>query len=161
MSEAWLISYAVLWSLVLMLVFIVVVLARQVGVLHMRLVPIGARSMNAGPDIGSLAPEINTFDIEGRPVRLGGLRDRRTLLLFISPNCPACGEIAPSVKALARSERTSLDVILVSIKDDIAKMREFLIRYGLEKFPCIVSERARIEYAAAAAPYAVRSECKV
>jgi methylamine dehydrogenase accessory protein MauD len=155
MSGVWLASYWVLWLLVLGLVCIVVVLARQIGVLHMRLGPTGARTINAGPAIGALAPEINALDIDGRAVRFGGVHNKRTLLLFIAPKCPACSEVAPSVKAMARSERATLDVFFVSVVDDRLKLREFISKYDLQKIPCVLSEQAKVDYGVAAAPYAV------
>jgi hypothetical protein len=73
-NGVWLASYLLLWVLVLSVVFAIIVLARQIGVLHMRILPAGARAVNAGPSIGSVAPEISTFDIEGHPLNLGGSR---------------------------------------------------------------------------------------
>src|ERR1700680_912503 len=153
MNGAWLASYGVLWLLVLALTCIVVVLARQVGVLHMRLGPTGARTINAGPRIGAVAPEINAVDIEGHSLKFGGARSKRTLLLFIAPGCPTCGEVAPSIRAIARSERATLDVILVSLMDDGPKIRDFLRKYELNRVPCVLSPEASHEYGVMAAPY--------
>jgi hypothetical protein len=48
----WLISYVALWLLVTLLLLAVFTLARQVGILHTRLGPVGARMVNAGLEIG-------------------------------------------------------------------------------------------------------------
>jgi methylamine dehydrogenase accessory protein MauD len=155
MSGAWLASYWVLWMLVLALVFIVVVLARQIGVLHMRMGPTGARAGNPGPAIGALAPELSAADLDGRSVRLGGRSVKRTLLLFVAPKCPACGEVVPSIKALAKSERATLDIYLVSIISDIKKVREFMAKYKIHDIPCIISQEVNSHYGIITAPYAV------
>jgi methylamine dehydrogenase accessory protein MauD len=155
MSGVWLVSYWVLWLLVLALVCIAVVLARQIGVLHMRLGPTGARVTSAGPATGTLAPEISAVDLEGHPFTLGGIHDKRTLLLFISPQCPSCAEVAPSVRALARSERATLDVVLVSFVEDSPKILQFLKKYDFQRLTCVLSRRASREYGIFVTPYAV------
>jgi methylamine dehydrogenase accessory protein MauD len=153
MSGAWLASYWVLWMLVLVLTFVIAALARQIGVLHMRLGPMGARTANPGPEIGAQAPELFAVDLNGQDVQLGGLRNRLTLLIFISPNCPSCSELAPSIRVMARSERSTLVVQLVSLSDDRPSLREFVAKHKLESIPCVPSKIVSERYGVLAAPY--------
>ena len=155
MNGFWVVSYSVLWILVLALVCVVVVLARQIGVLHMRLGPIGARAVDVGPDIGAQAPEIVATDLDGHDVLLGGLRNKLTLVMFISPNCPACSDLAPSIRTMARSERSTLDVRLVSLSEDLPKVREFVAKHKLQSIPCLASTMVSKSYGVLAAPYGV------
>jgi methylamine dehydrogenase accessory protein MauD len=155
MSGIWLVSYWVLWVLVLALVGIVVVLARQIGVLHMRFGPTGARTMNAGPGIGEHALETSALDMDGNPVRLGGAHEKPTLIMFISPNCPSCADVAPSIRAMAKIENSTLDILLVSIVNDKPKIQEFIAKHDLGSIPCVTSREVAIHYGVLAAPYGV------
>lgn len=49
------ISNIVLWVVVLMLVVLVLALSRQIGVLYERVAPMGALTMDKGPEVGSAA----------------------------------------------------------------------------------------------------------
>ena len=50
------VSHLLLWVVVLVLGVAVLALARQVGVLHERIAPMGALMMDSGPKVGELAP---------------------------------------------------------------------------------------------------------
>ncbi len=102
MSGWWAVSYVVLWCLVAALTVVVVALARQVGTLHMRLGPSGAfENDDEGPPIGEAPVPYPTVDTHGNPMTVGGPPDPQ-FLLFISPGCRVCSEVAPGLKAAAR-----------------------------------------------------------
>jgi len=99
----WLVSYVVLWGLVLFLAVLVAALARQIGVLHMRLGPRGALEVDEeGPPLGELPPTAEVVDLEGAPHRVGG-PGVPALLLFVSAGCPICREVLPGVAPAARA----------------------------------------------------------
>jgi methylamine dehydrogenase accessory protein MauD len=98
----WTASYVVLWLLVLALALLVLALARQVGTLHLRLGPRGALEVDGeGPALGDAPEPIDVSDLDGRPVAVGG-PGAAQLLLFVSPGCPVCHDVMPSVGAAAR-----------------------------------------------------------
>lgn len=102
MEGWWAASYAVLWLLVIVLAVIVVALARQIGTLHLRLGPRGALEIDSeGPPLGDAPEAIDTTDIEGRAVTLGG-PGAGQLLLFVSPGCLVCAQVLPSLNVFAR-----------------------------------------------------------
>jgi methylamine dehydrogenase accessory protein MauD len=70
MTDIWLISYLSLWLIVIALAFLVLVLARQIGLLHSRLRPSGAMITNEGPEIGEMVPEAELVDLKGRPFKI-------------------------------------------------------------------------------------------
>jgi len=74
----------------------VLVLARQVGILHRRLTPAGA-GLNDEPPLGPgdlLAPQtLNSFSGEALVLDSGAVLG--TLLLFVSPDCPVCRSLLP------------------------------------------------------------------
>ncbi len=96
MTGLWMVSYIALWLVSAMLVLGMIALARQVGLLHRRLPPMGARTGDPGPAIGEAAPVFAAPDLKGRLVEVGGRRDRSTLLVFVSLGCEACERVAPA-----------------------------------------------------------------
>jgi methylamine dehydrogenase accessory protein MauD len=105
MSGWWLVSYIVLWVLVIALALLTLALARQVGTLHLRLGPRGALELDEeGPPLGEAPGPVDTSDVAGRPVTVGG-PGQPQLLLFVSPGCPVCREVLPSLPVAARAGR--------------------------------------------------------
>ena len=89
------------WLLVLVLAAVVVALARQVGTLHLRLGPRGALEIDAeGPVLGEAPPPMPAVDDDGARVLVGGPGPAR-LVLFSSPTCAICREVAPGIGAAA------------------------------------------------------------
>jgi methylamine dehydrogenase accessory protein MauD len=102
MSGWWLASYIVLWALVIALAFLTFALARQIGTLHLRLGPRGALELDdEGPPLGEVPESFEARDAGGRPVTVGGPGVAQ-LLLFVSPGCPVCREVLPSLPVAAR-----------------------------------------------------------
>ena len=149
------ISNVVLWVLVIGLAAVVLALARQVGVLHERIAPVGALMLNRGLTVGEPAPVVEVADLEGRAHRVGSPRadGRSTLLLFVSPTCPVCKTLLPAVKSSRRDERSWMDVILAS-DGDSAEQREFVRSQGLEGIPYVVSAALGLAYQVSRLPFA-------
>jgi methylamine dehydrogenase accessory protein MauD len=98
----WLVSYAVLWIVVAVLCATLVALARQVGVIHLRLGPRGALEVDdEGPALGETIETVEVTDLHGGQVTIAE-RGQSQLLLFVSPGCATCEQVLPSVAALAR-----------------------------------------------------------
>lgn len=91
----WISSYVLLWLAVLVLGFAVVVLLRQIGVLHARIRPTGVHHAGEGPPRDAPAPDIGWFEWEAAPL---------TLVAFTSPTCAICSTLVPSLRRLARDE---------------------------------------------------------
>ncbi len=155
MTGVWFISYLVLWLMVIALLIVVITLARQIGLLHRRLRPHGARMTNAGPEIGEQAPELKGVTLQGRNIALESCRDKQTLLVFVSPTCTSCAELAPALRSIWKSERTTLQVFLVSLSGDEKANREFIARHKLVNIPCIVSRSLGLQYNVTSSPYGV------
>lgn len=99
----WLVSYVVLWGVVGLLGVLLVSLARQVGILHLRLGPRGALEVDdEGPPLGETAPPAELPDLDGRRLVVGGPGEPQ-FLLFVSPGCPICREVLPGVPAVVRA----------------------------------------------------------
>jgi hypothetical protein len=103
MSGWWTAAFVAQLILLLVLCVVVVALARQVGTLHLRLGPRGALEIDTeGPTLGEVLPPVEARSADGTPVVLGGSGSRR-LVMFSSPTCIVCREVAPAIPAAARS----------------------------------------------------------
>ena len=111
MTSWWAVAFVVQWLLVVVLCVIVVALARQVGTLHLRLGPRGALEVDAeGPALGEAPPPRPAGLDGGGRAMLGGPGAPR-LVLFVSPTCPICEEVKPSVPAAASSAGLAAQVV--------------------------------------------------
>src|SRR5579871_2172368 len=155
MLEALVISQVLLWVLVLAMALMMLALLRQVGVLHERIAPMGALTLDRGPKEGEAAPLFEVKDLRnGAPLRLGGARARSTLLFFLSPTCPVCKKLLPIVKSIRQSESSWLEVILAS-DGEPAEHEPFIRMQHVEEFPYLLSADVGMTYRIGKLPYGV------
>ncbi len=151
MQGWWAASYVVLWLLVVMLAFVVVALARQVGTLHLRLGPRGALEIDdEGPPLGELAPPFNSVAISGARVDVGG-PGRAQLLLFVSPGCKVCDEVLPGIDAVAAV--TPFEPLVVTDLDESETKLRFESRDV--RAPIVPGREVASAYQVPGTPYAV------
>jgi methylamine dehydrogenase accessory protein MauD len=155
-SEALLVSNALLWIAVIALAAVVVALARQIGVLHERVAPAGALLLRGGPEVGARAPTFSGTDVFGRPVRIGGVDDagRSTLLLFVAPACPVCKTLLPLAKSIAAREDPRVRVVLAS-DGPPDEQRRFAESNDLAALPYVVSAELGLAHGVGRLPHAV------
>lgn len=154
MNQLLLVSYVAVWLLVLLLCLAVLVLARQIGLIQRRVGPLPARTEASGPSLGDRVEPLEAAGLDGRPVMVGGRRERATLLVFLSARCGACKDLAPAMRSLWKSERAWLDLLAVLLGGDEAANREFVSQRALEKIPAVngdLGERLGVRHP----PYAV------
>jgi methylamine dehydrogenase accessory protein MauD len=151
MNGWWLASYVVLWVLVALLALVVVALARQVGTLHLRLGPRGALELDdEGPPLGEAPEAIPTVALDGRKTTVGGPGEPQ-LLLFVSPGCPVCREVLPSLPAAARAGRLAPYVIVDAGSEDAARS----YRHDRVGAPLLPAPEIAESYRIPGTPYAV------
>ncbi len=156
MLEALLISQVALWILLIAMAGVQFALLRQIGVLHERIAPMGALTLDKGPREGENAPVFEFTDLLGRSVKIGGPAANRhsTLIFFLSPSCPVCKKMLPILRSMARREARSLDVVLASDGDGPEHQR-FVAAQKLEDFPYVLSPQLGMTYRVGKLPYAV------
>ena len=113
------------WIVILALGVALLALARQVGVLHVRVAPAGA--LLTGYDV-----KVGKFPVPviGKALAKG----RMQLLLFVSPSCPLCKELIPIAKNFARREK--LDIVFVG-DDEVGEQRAMIARLDMTGLPFI------------------------
>jgi len=129
------ISQALVWIVIALLALAVLALARQVGVLHERIAPVGALAMGRGPQPGEAAPKMVVRTLDDGVLHIGGPLQARAmqLLFFVSPTCPVCKTLLPTAKIFAETE--AIDLVLVG-DGDADEQRQLARRFGipLERF---------------------------
>ena len=154
MNTALVLSLALLWILVLALAAVVAALARQIGVLHERVMPAGALLMSDGARIGEQAPIVALKDIRGNDITIGGPNadERSTLLFFLAPSCPVCKTLLPVLRSARRSEASWLTIVLAS-DGEMQEQLAFVEREELDAFDYVVSRELGMKYRVGKLPY--------
>lgn len=126
-----------------LLIVSVIALARQVGVLHERIAPMGALVTSDGPKAGDLAPVVTEKTLTGDILTVGGEKAKRTLLLFVAPDCPVCKKIIPIAMVLSRSD--NLDLVFMG--DGKSEAYEAMVtHYKMGAYPLINSTNIGMTY---------------
>lgn len=150
-----LVSQVLLWVLLVGLTLVVAALARQIGVLHERIAPVGALATGRGPDVGDLAPPLQGKLLDGGTVAIGGPLApgmRLRLLLFVSSACPICKKLIPLAKGFARTER--VEVVFVGDAEP-QEQRDFVKRFELAGYPFANGPEIGMTFQVERLPYAV------
>jgi methylamine dehydrogenase accessory protein MauD len=107
----WAAAFVAQWVLVIALCIVVLALARQVGTLHLRLGPRGPLELaEEGPPLGEAPMPAESVTMQGDTRVVGGPGDGQ-FLLFVSPTCPICDTVLPSLPAVASVGRIEPIVI--------------------------------------------------
>jgi methylamine dehydrogenase accessory protein MauD len=117
---------------------------------------VGALSPQAKVKVGDPAPELALIDIHDRPLQIGGASkdESRTLLFFLSPTCPVCDTLLPTVERVARTEVPRVRVILAS--DGAPKEHHaFVADKRISHLPYVLSAPLGMTYGVAKLPFAV------
>ena len=132
------VSQILSWVVILGLGLALLALARQVGVLHVRLAPAGALVTGKGPVVGEAAPVLDAVTLDGAPIAVGKplAKGRNQLLLFVSPNCPLCKDLIPIAKNFAKTEK--LDIVFVG-DDEAGEQRAMIARLDMGGLPFVNS----------------------
>lgn len=156
MTQALLVSNVLLWLLVLGLGIVIVALVRQIGLLHERIAPVGALATAAGPKVGDAAPVLPLIDAAGNALRLGGPDEagRATLLFFLSPTCPVCETLLPTLGRIVRESPAPLRLVYAS-DGDPAEHADFRRAHGLDDADYVLSRDLGMHFQVARLPYAV------
>jgi methylamine dehydrogenase accessory protein MauD len=147
------VSNILLWISVIILSCILYGVIRQVGVLHERVSPIGALTINSGPQVGERSPQFNLKDLNGQDVIIGGSQEKSLLLFFLSPNCPICKKLLPVLKSL-RKDEPWLNIVLASDGNEFDH-KGFYLKNDLYDFSYIISIDLGMAFHVSKLPFAV------
>ena len=130
METALIASNFLLWLLVILLLVIVFALARQIGVLHERVAPVGALMPMNGPKIGERVGPIKARALDGTSITIGADMDDHLLIYFLSPGCPVCKSLLPVVQEIAKQE-SSVTVLYASDGETTSTHERYATEHGI------------------------------
>lgn len=124
MSAAFLVSYGVLWFLVLALTVLLLLLYRQMGEMYL-----GTREGRSrdGIAVGHRAPEFTLLDQHGERVSVPG--GSPSLIIFGLPTCGPCRKLMPELATFAHENVGRIGVYFVA-GENVAENREFAGDYN-------------------------------
>lgn len=136
MTTALIISEILQWIMLIALGIAGLALARQVGVLHVRVAPAGALDAGKGPAVGEAAPHLHVTSLDGTAMTIGGLLPPASLrlLMFVSAQCPLCKSLIPVAKSFAKAER--VDLVFIG-DDDPEVQRTMIAQHDMAGYPFI------------------------
>lgn len=148
------ISLLLIWVVLIGMLLAILALTRQIGLLHERLAPLGALTLQNGLDTGDIAPRMTATNLNGRPLAVGGTRSpgERQLLLFVSPSCPICKTLLPTARMFAHAE--SLDLVLLG-DGDVEEYRQLALSFSVSADSIAVAADVGRAYQVGKLPHAV------
>lgn len=154
MMTALIISEILQWIVLAALVVAGLALARQVGVLHVRVAPAGALDAGKGPAVGDFAPHLHANTLDGQKMTIGevGASASLRLLMFVSAQCPLCKSLIPVAKSFAAAERVEL--VFVG-DDDPEAQRAMIAKHEMGAYPFINSTEIGRAFEVDKLPHAV------
>lgn len=149
------IAVIIQWVLLIGLCALVLLLFRQVGMLHERLGPAGALTLPGGLSAGDTMPPMAMVAIDSSPVMVGGAQPdgKAILLFFLSPTCPVCKSLLPALRALAREHEANSRFVLASDGDEDLQ-RRMVADEGLQSMPLVLSTELGRKLGVSRLPYA-------
>lgn len=139
MDLVFFISYVLLWVIAVVQGFVIVECLRQIGILRLRLgdEP-GALIDPESLPRGAVAPPFSLLDAQtGALVNEAALKGRRSLLIFVSPTCAPCRDLALQLPRVATLYRELNIVAVCSGPAD--RCRDFAHEFALP-FPTLVDD---------------------
>jgi len=158
METALIASNFLLWLLVIVLLVIVFALARQIGVLHERVAPVGALMPMNGPKIGERVEPINAQALDGTSITIGEGMDRTTLIYFLSPGCPVCKSLLPVVQEIEKQE-TGITVRYASDGETVSAHERYAAEHGIPVSNYLLSRELGMSLGVNKLPFAALINC--
>lgn len=150
----------VTWIVLALQGLAILALFRQVGLLHMRIRPTGARVGNSGPEIGTRAPSFSLRSMAGSEIMEVNSRGVSSLFVFVLPGCNSCDDLMRSAASISRTDVAKTDVFIMSMVDDETKNIEFLTKHNLSPEKYAVATSIVDLYQIGGSPYSILLDAK-
>lgn len=155
MEGIWLISYIVLWVVVLLLGIVILAHSRLIGILHHRLRPSAARQLADGPEIGTKLKDLDGKKLDGTRWVWDFPASTELLLAFLSPQCQTCNDLIPHLKDFVKTYQ-DVTVVLLSVLDHLPMNQAYASYSNLEKMNYVISSKLANDFAIEGTPYFLR-----
>lgn len=148
--------FAIMGFAILCLTVVTFALARQIGVIHQRIGPVGALALSKTVRVGEKSPEFRLDTLDSQAVVLGAPDPdgKSTLITFLTPECPVCAQLLPALRSIAREESSWLRLVFAS-DGDPAQHAKFRTKSRLDDFAYVLSPELGMTYEISKLPYGV------
>ena len=94
--------------------------------------------------------------LAGSTLRVGGedVRARRTPLFFLSPTCPVCKTLLPTLRRILAEEPGGVRIVYAS-DGEVAEHRAFASEHGLDDRGYVLSRELGMRFEVSKLPFAV------
>ena len=125
MSSIFLLSYVLLWILLVVQGVLLLLIYRHFGMMSLGTLEGVQRD---GLLVGDEAPTLTGITADSVKVQWNAKGDHATFLLFAAPGCEPCAQILPYVRKLGIASKNDLDlsiaVVVPGMQDDVARLNE-------------------------------------
>jgi methylamine dehydrogenase accessory protein MauD len=155
LTALWVISYVLLWGIVLFLGFLLLGTLRALGLLRWRLEQLEAttpsRLGRSGLRPGKKAPDFTLPSVAGGDIALHDFAGRKVLLVFTQAGCSPCHAILPELDRLSAGDAQ----VVVVHKGDMKSTQAWAAKLRV-RFPVLVQDGLDLsrKYEAFATPFA-------
>lgn len=155
MSNYVIFAIAAQWVVIVVMAAMMLGMLRQIGILHERLPSSGALSLSGGVRPGEEVAAASYATLQGQNLTIGGASEdgRATLLFFVSPSCPMCKSMLPTVLGMANRLGRTTRLVLAS-DGDVPLQQRMVEREGLDGYPLVLSMELGRKLGVAKLPYA-------
>jgi methylamine dehydrogenase accessory protein MauD len=154
MTGLWLVSYIVLWALVVALAILLLSISRLVGRINHRVFPGGALVTDSGPEFGaSVIPETSRWSARHPILQFPRARD--LLLIFVSPTCPACTLLLKRLSNYARHVSSDADIAVINTSGDPSGHSSLVSALNTTAIPIVALPKLAEELSITGTPYAL------
>lgn len=122
-------SYVLLWVVQILTVLVVAGLARQVGLIHLRVKPVGAGKLEQGPSVGARVNLLPLETLRGQPIQSFDT-SKLILLVLVNPTCSLCAPVLTGLPRLRKAESRKIS-LLVAVDNEAKDGLAYLSTYGL------------------------------
>jgi methylamine dehydrogenase accessory protein MauD len=139
METLWLISYIVLWGVVLLLGFLLLGALRALALLRWRLEHLELTTPRGrnGLRVGAKAPDFTLPSTAGKEAALHDWAGRKVVLVFLQARCKPCKTIVPELNQLQQQGEAQ---VLAVNTGDLEAVRRWVDEVGA-RFPVLVQEK--------------------
>lgn len=153
MEGPWLVSYLILWLVVLALGLVALAHSRLLGVMYQRIGPAPARPLD---DVfPPMIAEIYGVTLLDQPWKRTFPSTLPLLAIYVSPQCQSCNELMPHVKDFAKEHGDRIEVILLSVLRDFTMNQAYARFARLDQIPYIIADRFSEKFPVPVTPYAI------
>lgn len=153
LDSGWLVSYIILWILVIALALVALSHSRLLGVIFQRVGPAPARPLT--DKFPESITEIYGVTLLDQPWSRKFPAPRPTVAIFVSPQCQTCNALIPHVKDFVHERGQTVDTVLLSILHDFTMNQAYAQFAELDAIPYIIADRFSEMFPVPVTPYAI------